>query len=75
MPPIERNLALISLYGAVTGLLAGLVVLAFRWLIENSQLLLLPGQVSPSDLNEYDLLIVGSPTHGGWFTEGDPGPA
>lgn len=24
--------------------------------------------VSPSDLKEYDLLIVGSPTHGGWYT-------
>ena len=28
------------------------------------------GEVSPADLNGVDLLIVGSPTHGGWFTEG-----
>jgi flavodoxin len=27
-------------------------------------------EVSPADLNGLDLLIVGSPTHGGWFTEG-----
>jgi flavodoxin len=31
---------------------------------------LLPDKVSPAGLKEYDLLIVGSPTHGGWFTEG-----
>jgi flavodoxin len=31
---------------------------------------LLPSKASPADLKEYDLLIVGSPTHGGWFTEG-----
>jgi flavodoxin len=28
-----------------------------------------PGEVNPADLNGFDLLIVGSPTHGGWFTE------
>jgi len=28
------------------------------------------GEVSPADLQGLDLLIVGSPTHGGWFTEG-----
>jgi len=27
-------------------------------------------KVSPADLRGLDLLIVGSPTHGGWFTEG-----
>jgi flavodoxin len=27
------------------------------------------GEVSTGDLNAVDLLIVGSPTHGGWFTE------
>ena len=32
--------------------------------------MLLPGEVSPADLPGFDLLIVGSPTHGGWFTEG-----
>ena len=26
------------------------------------------GEVNPADLNGFDLLIVGSPTHGGWFT-------
>ena len=26
------------------------------------------GEVNPADLNGLDLLIVGSPTHGGWFT-------
>jgi flavodoxin len=31
---------------------------------------LLPGQLSPADLKQYNLLIVGSPTHSGWFTEG-----
>ena len=28
------------------------------------------GDVSPADLNEFDLLVVGSPTHGGWYTPG-----
>jgi len=28
------------------------------------------GQVDAADLTGLDLLIVGSPTHGGWFTEG-----
>jgi flavodoxin len=28
-----------------------------------------PDQVDPADLREVDLLIVGSPTHGGWPTE------
>jgi len=28
------------------------------------------GDVNPADLQGLDLLIVGSPTHGGWFTEG-----
>jgi flavodoxin len=28
------------------------------------------GEVNPAGLEEVDLLIVGSPTHGGWFTEG-----
>lgn len=27
-------------------------------------------EVCPADLKGFDLLIVGSPTHGGWFTEG-----
>ena len=27
-------------------------------------------KVNPADLSEADLLIVGSPTHGGWFMEG-----
>jgi len=27
-------------------------------------------EVNPVDLEGYDLLIIGSPTHGGWFTEG-----
>ncbi len=26
------------------------------------------GEVDPAGLNGFDLLIVGSPTHGGWFT-------
>jgi flavodoxin I len=26
------------------------------------------GEVNPADLRGFDLLIVGSPTHGGWFT-------
>jgi flavodoxin I len=28
------------------------------------------GDVNPADLQGLDLLIVGSPTHGGWYTEG-----
>ena len=28
------------------------------------------GDVSPTELEELDLLIVGSPTHGGWYTPG-----
>ena len=28
------------------------------------------GEVSPADPRAFDLLILGSPTHGGWFTEG-----
>ena len=28
------------------------------------------GDANPASLEELDLLIVGSPTHGGWFTEG-----
>jgi flavodoxin len=31
------------------------------------------GEVNPPDLNGFDLLIVGSPTHGGWPTEGIDG--
>ena len=27
-----------------------------------------PGEVAPAGLAEFDLLIVGSPTHGGWPT-------
>lgn len=27
-------------------------------------------EVNPADLQHYDLLIIGSPTHGGWYTEG-----
>ena len=27
------------------------------------------GDVRPADLQGFDLLIIGSPTHGGWFTE------
>lgn len=26
------------------------------------------GQVNPADLKGFDLLIIGSPTHGGWYT-------
>jgi flavodoxin len=33
----------------------------------------LVGDVSPLDLKELDLLIVGSPTHGGWYTPGIKG--
>jgi len=29
--------------------------------------------VSPAELKEFDLLIVGSPTHGGWYTPGVKG--
>jgi flavodoxin I len=28
------------------------------------------GDVSPTELKELDLVIVGSPTHGGWYTAG-----
>ena len=28
------------------------------------------GDVNSADLKRFDLLIIGSPTHGGWFTEG-----
>ena len=31
---------------------------------------LLVSEVKPADLNELDLLVIGSPTHGGWYTEG-----
>jgi len=31
------------------------------------------GDVSPAELKEFDLLIVGSPTHGGWYTPGVKG--
>jgi flavodoxin I len=31
------------------------------------------GDVSPAELTEFDLLIVGSPTHGGWYTPGVKG--
>ena len=31
------------------------------------------GDVSPTELKEFDLLIVGSPTHGGWYTPGVKG--
>jgi flavodoxin I len=27
-------------------------------------------EVNPEDLKDYDLVIFGSPTHGGWYTEG-----
>lgn len=27
-------------------------------------------EAKPADQNELDLLIIGSPTHGGWYTEG-----
>jgi flavodoxin len=30
----------------------------------------LVGEVNPANLIEFDLLFIGSPTHGGWFTEG-----
>ena len=30
----------------------------------------LVGEVIPANLNGFDLLFVGSPTHGGWYTEG-----
>ena len=26
------------------------------------------GEVNPADLKGFDLLFVGSPTHGGWYT-------
>jgi flavodoxin I len=28
------------------------------------------GEVIPANLNRFDLLFIGSPTHGGWFTDG-----
>ena len=31
---------------------------------------ILVNDVTPSELKRFDLVIVGSPTHGGWFTEG-----
>jgi flavodoxin I len=31
---------------------------------------LLVNEVKLADLNESDLLVIGSPTHGGWYTEG-----
>ena len=31
------------------------------------------GDVSPTELKKFDLLIVGSPTHGGWYTPGVKG--
>ena len=30
----------------------------------------LAGEVKPADLTGFDLVFIGSPTHGGWFTEG-----
>lgn len=30
----------------------------------------LVSQVNPAELKGFDLLFIGSPTHGGWFTEG-----
>jgi len=30
----------------------------------------LVGEVNPANLYGFDLLFIGSPTHGGWFTEG-----
>jgi flavodoxin len=30
----------------------------------------LVGEVNPANLHGFDLLFIGSPTHGGWFTEG-----
>lgn len=41
-PFSPRRLVVLNLYGAVAGLLAGAVVLAFRWAIEVSQIRLLP---------------------------------
>lgn len=32
--------------------------------------LLRVGEVNPANLKGFDLLIIGSPTHGGWYTEG-----
>jgi flavodoxin len=32
--------------------------------------LLLVSEAKPAELMELDLLIIGSPTHGGWYTEG-----
>jgi CIC family chloride channel protein len=43
MPAAERQLFQTMLYGALTGLLAGVVVLAFRWVIEAGQEAFLPG--------------------------------
>lgn len=31
---------------------------------------LLVSELSPGDMDELDLLVIGSPTHGGWYTEG-----
>ncbi len=43
MALIERNLLRLTLYGALTGFLAGGVVLLFRWFIETIQAGFLPG--------------------------------
>ncbi|MGD8357470.1 MAG: chloride channel protein [Lysobacterales bacterium] len=40
---LEKTLIRVTLYGATTGLVAGVVVLAFRWLIESGQATFLPG--------------------------------
>ncbi|HIP52578.1 MAG TPA: chloride channel protein [Chromatiales bacterium] len=42
MVKIERNLLRLTFYGAITGLLAGGVVLMFRWYIETTQTAFLP---------------------------------
>ena len=31
---------------------------------------LLVGELKPADMKDLDLLVIGSPTHGGWYTEG-----
>lgn len=49
---MQRELIRLTALGAVTGLLAGAVVLAFRWLIEASQRAFLPG----GQLGNYEAL-------------------
>ena len=52
MPTSERNLLRTSLLGAITGLLAGIVVLGFRWLLDSGQVAILPG----GEIGNYEAL-------------------